>query len=85
MTPPDDDSPAHTAVGGVRKHRWLLAVLVGALVVGHAIVLRSVRSHVGVWGALVSVGVVALVAVKHVGLLAMLIRYRRRQRQRLGR
>jgi hypothetical protein len=76
-----DGSPPTAGGARVPAHRWLLVALVaGAVVAGHAIVIRRVWSHVGPWGVLVTGGVLALVAAKHVGLLAMLRRHRRRHR-----
>lgn len=86
MTRHNDDAAPNAGGARVRAHRWLLVALVGgAVVAGHAIVIRSVWSHVGPWGVLVSGGVIALVAAKHVGFLAMLSRHRRRRRERQGR
>jgi uncharacterized membrane protein YhaH (DUF805 family) len=51
-----------------RKRSWMLLAGVVVLVAGHAVVLHYVKLHLGLSAAVVS-GVIALVVIKHLGLL----------------
>jgi high-affinity Fe2+/Pb2+ permease len=50
------------------RHLWVIAVLAGALIAGHGVVLYLFSSHFAASAAVTSV-VVLLVILKHLGLL----------------
>lgn len=68
----------------VRSRRWLFPVLLAVLLAGHGVILYYASSHVTL-SAAVLVGVIALLVIKHVGLLGpMYERFRRRRPRERG-
>jgi hypothetical protein len=67
--------------GQLLRRTWMIGVGAVVLIAGHAVALRYLSSHTAFPAAVVS-GVIALVAIKHLGLLGPLYALIRRRFRR---